>query len=193
MFTISMKQYSFISIILLLLMAACGPSEQERAQQEQRQMQMQMQLAETTPEFNNQVAAVLDRYFDLKDALVESDAEKAKEKAEALASEAESVEPQDLNEETTALWLAFSEIVINSSNEMIPLGDVDDQRYHFEYVSEAMIAMVETFRPVGYSIYHQSCPMVRGGSADWLSREEQIANPYHGDRMMRCGEVIRRI
>jgi len=188
-----MKQFSFISIILLLLMAACGPSEQERTQQEQRQMQMQMQLADTSPEFNNQVAAVLDRYFDLKDALVESDAEKAKEKAEALASEAESVDPQGLNEETTALWIAFSEIVINSSNEMIQLDDVDDQRYHFEYVSEAMISMVETFRPVGYSIYHQSCPMVRGGSADWLSREEQIANPYHGDRMMRCGEVIRRI
>jgi membrane fusion protein, copper/silver efflux system len=154
---------------------------------------MQMQLAETTPEFNSQVAAVLDRYFDLKDALVESDAEKAKEKAASLATEAENVDPQGLNQETTALWTAFSTIVINSSNEIVPLADVDDQRYHFEYVSEAMITMVETFRPVGYAIYHQSCPMVRGGSADWLSREEQIANPYHGDRMMRCGEVIRRI
>jgi membrane fusion protein, copper/silver efflux system len=192
-FTLFMKHHSIISFILILFTVACNPSEQERAQQEQRQMQMQMQLAETTPEFNSQVAAVLDRYFDLKDALVESDAEKAKEKAASLATEAENVDPQGLNQETTALWTAFSTIVINSSNEIVPLADVDDQRYHFEYVSEAMITMVETFRPVGYAIYHQSCPMVRGGSADWLSREEQIANPYHGDRMMRCGEVIRRI
>jgi hypothetical protein len=56
-----------------------------------------------------------------------------------------------------------------------------------------MIQVVENFRPVGYEIYVQSCPMVRSGSADWLSREETIRNPYHGDRMMRCGEVLRQI
>ncbi len=188
-----MKYLLILLIAIALIFNACGPSEQERAQQEQRQMQMQMQLVETSPEFNEQMAGVLDRYFELKDALVESNAENASLKAEALVSEAESVDALHLNQETTALWISYSEIITNSGSEMIPLEDVDDQRYHFEAVSEAMIAMVETFRPVGYAIFHQSCPMVRGGSADWLSREEQIANPYHGDRMMRCGEVIRRI
>lgn len=188
-----MKIISFYTILFVCIISGCGPSEQERAQQEQRLMQLQMQLAETTPEFNEQMSAVLDSYFDLKDALVESDAEKAKELAENLKNVAEAVDAEGLNQETTALWLSFREVIIRNSVEMIPLQDVDDQRYHFEYISEAMISMVDTFRPVGYDIYHQSCPMVRGGSADWLSREEQIANPYHGDRMMRCGEVIRRL
>lgn len=177
----------------LILITACGPSDQEQAQQEQRQQQMQMQMVQTTPEFNEQMAGVLDRYFDLKDALVESDPETAGQYAEALKEEAEGVDPTGLNEETLALWVAFSEVIVNSSSELVPLEDVDDQRYHFEFISESMIQMVDTFRPVGYEIYHQSCPMVRDGSADWLSREEGIRNPYHGDRMMRCGEVIRRI
>lgn len=188
-----MKLYSTLFLTFILIMAACGQTEQERQLQEQRQMQMQMQLVESTPEFNSQMDAVLGRYFQLKDALVESDAQKASQAAQSYLDRVYDVNAQSLNTESEALWISFSEIITNNTREMIPLEDVDDQRYHFEYISEAMIEMVDTFRPVGYEIYHQSCPMVRGGSADWLSREEQIANPYHGDRMMRCGEVIRRI
>ncbi len=175
----------------LLFLAACGETEQERAQQQEREMQMQMQLVETTPEFNAQMAGLLDRYFDLKDVLVESDAEAAKEMTETFKSTAENVDGEGLNEETLALWISFSEVIVSRSDELLAEDDVDDQRYHFEFISEAMIDMVDTFRPVDYEVYHQSCPMVRDGSADWLSREEQIANPYHGDRMMTCGEVIR--
>lgn len=180
-------------ITFAIYLSACSPSEQERAQQEERQMQLQTQLVETNPEFNQQMSSILDRYFDLKDALVESDAVKAAEMAELLLAESEQVDASSLNTGSTALWDSYSEIISSKSKELIPLTNVDQQRYRFEYISEAMIEMVEMFQPVGYEIYHQSCPMVRDGSADWLSREEQIANPYHGDRMMRCGEVIRRM
>ena len=185
-------QFSLL-ILFIFIFTACGQTEQERQLQEQRQMQMQMQLVESTPEFNAHMESVLERYFDLKDALVLSDAQSASELADNYLTEVSEVNAESLNQESAALWISFSEIITNSTKELIPLEDVDDQRYHFEYISEAMIEMVDTFRPIGYEIYHQSCPMVRGGSADWLSREEQIANPYHGDRMLRCGEVIRRI
>lgn len=188
-----MKTLLTTLITLIVLTTACGPSEREQAQQEQRQQQLQMQMVESTQEFDDQMSIVLDRYFELKDALVESDAETAKVHANSLKSEAERVSPEGLNQESIALWVSYREIIENGSDELIREDDVDDQRYHFEFISEAMIEMVKTFRPVGYTIYHQSCPMVRGGSADWLSREEQIANPYHGDRMMRCGEIIERI
>ncbi|TVQ67246.1 MAG: DUF3347 domain-containing protein [Balneolaceae bacterium] len=186
-----MKTILFFSLTLLLV--ACGPSEQEQAQQQERQMQMLQQAIETTPEFDSQMAELLDNYFDLKDALVQSDAASASAEAELFADFTASVEFGTLLPETAALWVGYSDVIQIRSREMIPLSDVDDQRYHFEYISEVMIEMVDLFRPVGYAIYHQSCPMVRDGSADWLSREEQIANPYHGDRMMRCGEVIRRL
>lgn len=188
-----MKLNSSLFIALILIFVACGQTEQERALQDERQMQMQMQMVESTPEFNTHLEAVLDHYFDLKDALVESDAQSASQAAELYLEQVNDINPESLNSESEALWVSFSEIITNNTREMIPLKDVDDQRYHFEFISEEMIEMVDTFRPVGYEIYHQTCPMVRGGSADWLSREEQISNPYHGDRMLRCGEVIRRI
>ena len=185
-------QLSLLTAIVFLL-ASCGPSEQEQAQQEQREQQLQMQMIQTTPEFNEQMSAVLDRYFDLKDALIDSDAEQAKPLAELLKEEAEGVEQAGINEETMALWIAFRTVIEENSEEITGLDDVDEQRYRFEYISDSMIEMVDNFDPVDYELYHQSCPMVRGGSADWLSREERIRNPYHGERMMNCGETIRRI
>jgi hypothetical protein len=188
-----MKNFILTVAAALLVLTACQPPEQEQAQQEQRQQQMQMQMVQSTAEFNSQMEQLLERYFDLKDALVESDAEAATEYAELLREYADGVDASSLNQETQALWVAYGEVITGSSSDLIGQADVDDQRYHFEYISEAMIEMTVTFQPVGYTVYHQSCPMVRDGSADWLSREEQISNPYHGDRMMRCGETIRRI
>jgi hypothetical protein len=53
--------------------------------------------------------------------------------------------------------------------------------------------MVKAYGPFDNTIFRQTCPMVRGGSADWLSREERIMNPYHGSRMLNCGSVVERI
>jgi Cu(I)/Ag(I) efflux system membrane fusion protein len=191
--SVYMKSFLPLSLLILVISIGCSPSEQEQAQQEERRQQMQMQFVESNQEFNDQISVVLDRYMDLKNALVDSDAESAKVHANSLKSEAERVDPEGLNQESLALWFSYSEIISNGSEELIREDDVDEQRYHFEFISEVMIEMIKTFRPVDYTIYHQSCPMVRGGTADWLSREEQIANPYHGDRMMRCGEIIERI
>jgi len=188
-----MRSFHTLLALILVISVGCSPSEKEQAQQEERRQQMQMQFVESNQAFDDQISIVLDRYMNLKDALVESDAETAKVHANSLKSEAERVDPEGLKQESLALWISYKEIITNGSDELIREDDVDDQRYHFEFISEAMIEMIKTFRPVNYTIYHQSCPMVRGGTADWLSREEQISNPYHGDRMMRCGEIIERI
>lgn len=188
-----MKIQIFLLTAITILLAACGPSEQERAQQEQREQQLQMQMIQTSPEFDEAMGSVLDRYFELKDALVETDAERAATAAELLKNEALSVEQLNVNDETMALWIAFREVISGNAEEITQKENVDDQRYHFEYISDSMIEMVDHFEPVDFVLYHQSCPMVRGGTAEWLSREEQIRNPYHGERMMNCGETIRRI
>jgi hypothetical protein len=79
------------------------------------------------------------------------------------------------------------------ANAIVALSDVEAQRMEFESLSMAMINVVEAFGPLSNAVYRQTCPMVRGGSADWLATEEQIANPYHGSRMLRCGDVVRKI
>lgn len=187
-----MKSLSLL-ILSIFIFIGCEPSDQEKSQMEQREQQMQMQLVETTPEFNSQMDPVLNHYLDLKDALVNSDTEQAQTATELLISEVERVDQVGITGETLSVWNAIQEQIISSGNELNATTELEEQRIHFESISEAMINMMETFEPVGYVVYQQSCPMVRGGSADWLSREEEIKNPYHGERMLNCGEVIRRI
>lgn len=185
---------SLYIIFIIAAFAACGPTEQEQAQQEQRQMELQQQQTSDLPyNFRLEMDSVLTRYFDLKDALVESDSGLSKEKAEELAGFTYEVKDDVLDAENQGLWLGIARVIQNESGNLVAEDDIDEQRLYFERISTAMIRMVEDFNPVRYTIYHQSCPMVRDGSADWLSREEEIRNPYHGDRMMNCGEIIQRI
>jgi len=186
--------YSILGLFILTVAISCGPTEQEQAQQEQRQMQLQQQETSDLPyNFRMEMDSVLTRYFALKDALVESDSDLSKEKAEELSSLTRDVMDEVLEPENQGLWLGIAQIIRNETDNLIAENDIDEQRIHFESISTAMINMVESFNPVGYTIYHQSCPMVRNGSADWLSREEEIRNPYHGDRMMNCGEIIQQL
>jgi len=39
-------------------------------------------------------------------------------------------------------------------------------------------------------VYLQFCPMANGGKgASWLSKDEEIRNPYFGSRMLKCGRI----
>lgn len=187
------NSFKLFLFLLLSFLLACGSSDREENLRQQRQMQIQQQLVEFPDDFRLELATLFDVYFDLKDDLVKSDAELSAEKATALADLASRIETSDLNPETEMTWMAFRESLVTESEALAKETDINRQRIPFESLSETMIELVDIFRPAGYEIYHQSCPMVRGESADWLSREEPIANPYHGDKMMHCGEIIRRI
>jgi len=191
--TDNIMKYFLLLFTILFLTTGCSPNEREEAQQEQRQQQLQSQFIQSTSAFDGQLADLLEQYFELKDALVDTDAESAAEQSESLHQFLNDIDPAGLSSETLTIWETYSRSLTDESIRIANEKDIEEQRLYFETLSEAMIDLVKTFRPVRYTVYHQSCPMVRGGSADWLSREEEIANPYHGDRMMRCGEIIERI
>lgn len=186
----SLKSVLLLSLIFLL---CCGESDREENLRRQRQMEIQQQLVNLPNGFRSDLAILLDHYFELKDALVASDVELSAGKAALLADFASGIDPGDLNPETKAIWMAFREPVVTGSRALTKETGIDRQRIPFEEISEAVIELVDIFQPVGYEVYHQSCPMGREGPADWLSREEKIQNPYYGERMMNCGEVVRRI
>ena len=69
--------------------------------------------------------------------------------------------------------------------------DIEGQRSQFSFLSTAMINTLQAF---GYedTLYIQHCPMAMDNQgADWLSGEEEVKNPYFGDKMMKCGSVKR--
>jgi Cu(I)/Ag(I) efflux system membrane fusion protein len=66
---------------------------------------------------------------------------------------------------------------------------LEDDRANFAALSTAMRTLVETVRPdkTHYpKIYIYHCPMSKG---DWLQASDDMANPYYGFKMRKCGQL----
>lgn len=110
-------------------------------------------------------------YVDIKDALVNTDAETAQTKAEELS------EVLDGGEAASA------------AEEIAQTDDVNLQREAFSDLTAAMEEELEGALSSG-EIYKQYCPMAFEGKGDyWFSNSKDIFNPYYGDKMLKCGRV----
>ncbi len=188
-----MKTYLSV-IVLSLLLVSCGTGGSESHSSESTASTAEARAALPTPEsFRSTFLSTLEAYFELKDALVQTNAVLAGEKAQALLVSMQQIDTNGLSAEATMLWEVAGEDAAAALERLAAETDVEVQREHFEPLSNALIDMVKSFGPFSNVVYVQRCPMVRGGSADWLSKEEQIMNPYHGSRMLNCGSVIERI
>ena len=71
-------------------------------------------------------------------------------------------------------------------------GSLESARRAFRGVSHAMLRAASMARGprTALSLTHYYCPMVHGGGGDWMQPGGELANPYWGEEMLRCGEVV---
>ena len=87
-------------------------------------------------------------------------------------------------------WMSYLTPIQKSLNEIQSSTDIEAQRKSFSTLSDNLYKSVKTFGLGGKSAFYQYCPMAfndEGGY--WLSDNEQVRNPYFGDKMLTCGEV----
>ncbi len=72
-------------------------------------------------------------------------------------------------------------------------GSLETARVSFRTVSHAMLRAATIARgpQTAKSLTHYYCPMVHGGGGDWMQPGGEFANPYWGEEMLRCGELVR--
>ncbi len=141
---------------------------------------------------DNASQVVLNDYFNLKDALVADDNEKAKNLGGILAK---SLKAFDTSKHSGDKQSELKDIIEDATEhaEHISESDIAHQREHFKVLSKDMTDMV-AITGTSMTIYEQYCPMYdnnKGGA--WLSMNEEIRNPYFGDKMLKCGKVQREI
>lgn len=130
---------------------------------------------------------VFDAYFNLKDALVSSNASDAQARAKDLNAAVTNVKMDALEPNIHTAWMKSMEPISNTVAVIAGTSDLDKQRKAFAELTEPMFALVKA-RPTATPIYLDHCPMYEGG-ADWLSRDKAIRNPFYGAQMMNCGSV----
>ncbi|WP_237274849.1 DUF3347 domain-containing protein [Tenacibaculum ovolyticum] len=139
---------------------------------------------------NSGVQKVLADYMILKDALVETDKNKAAKAGDKLNN---TLSKFDISGFTVEQQKELKDIITDAKEhaEHIGRSEIDHQREHFKTLSKDIMDMV-AITGTKNTLYQQFCPMYDGGSA-WLSLNKEIKNPYYGSKMLKCGKVQKEI
>lgn len=132
---------------------------------------------------NNQIAndVVLEAYFKLTEAFVQSSETEIKKQANELLSLLDiSKSPAISDKEITNLKAQIQEI--------IKKNDIKEQRNHFAKISQSIYNWAKNTK-LTTPVYYQNCPMFEGGS-NWLSKDKSIRNPFYGNQMLTCGSTV---
>ena len=130
-------------------------------------------------------------YLELKDALVASNEKGSLQASKSISSLLESLEVSNLSVQAADFLKARLESMVAAIGEMISNPDLETQRNSFDDLSVEMTKVLLAFGTGGEKLYVEYCPMANSDQgAFWLSANPQIQNPYYGDAMLGCGEVI---
>ncbi len=140
--------------------------------------------------FRQQITAVAEAYFDVKNALVDSDGAAAKQAAAKAQSTLGQVEMRLLQGQAHDRWMALASQFAESLTAFEGAENLEKLREHFSSLSQHMLEITESFGLEKEKVYKDFCPMVFGDEgAYWLSETEEIRNPYFGEQMLGCGEL----
>lgn len=183
--------FSAIAALMLVFVASCGGNDQASDDNtgENKKVSAEKEKSETArmledlsssnyegKKSDSQASDVVAAYLTLKTALVQTNAKFAKAAAQELAKKIAKDEAlSSLKSETEAI----------ASTE-----DVEVQREHFSTLSDQFYEYLKENPVKDKKLYRQFCPMAFDNEgAHWISAEEEIKNPYFGDKMMKCGKV----
>ncbi len=146
--------------------------------------------AELGKQAKNALKPLFENYFKIKDALASDNPEEARHSSEAMLKALRSISEAQFSGTAHQVWEQHSRLLNKALSTMPQQQDVEKFRAAFQQVSDAMIVVAKTFRPLNQALYVDYCPMAANNrGAYWLSNFEEIRNPYFGSAMLSCGEV----
>lgn len=144
----------------------------------------------TDPKFATQFSRIITPYIEIKNALVASNSKATGEAAQKFASALTEIDMTLLKDRAHSAWMEQLKKMQQSSKLIVGSTDIEIQRGAFSQLTDAVYQSLKMFDVSGLNAYYQYCPMaVDNKGAYWISREEEISNPYFGEMMLRCGET----
>jgi Cu(I)/Ag(I) efflux system membrane fusion protein len=167
-------------VIVLLFFNACGNNSES-----------QTQVDGVPVQFRSQLTTAVKVYFELKDALVNSDSKLAAEKAFSFKTALSNIQSDLLSGQLLTSWQERGGSLEKAVDEFTSKEDIAAQREAFLPMSKTVIACAKDYGPLNMTVYVQHCPMAFDNTGgDWLSNTEKVFNPYFGEGMMyNCGNV----
>ena len=133
---------------------------------------------------------IIRKYLILKDDLVQSDTKKSNLSLLNLKSQINNTEMSIFEGDNHMIWMRHSKSLLKTLEQLDSEKEIKRIRSLFKKLSDDIIVLAKSFGPFNETIYVQHCPMAEDSGADWLSKEKDIKNPYFGESMLKCGDVI---
>jgi copper chaperone CopZ len=141
----------------------------------------------------NQLKAVFENYFLVKDALIASNATKAASASNEVLNAVNTIKMDQLEMDVHMVWMKVITSIKEEAKKIADSKDINQQRQHFSIVSKDLYGLIKVALYES-PIYYQYCPMYDDGTgAHWLSKENAVKNPYYGSKMLTCGKTIETI
>ncbi len=173
-----MKTFSYILVFFIGLISACNAQSNTP------------DFSKADKNFKKQLNQTLENYYQVKDALVASNPTNSAQKAQDLLKTLQSLDKSKLTAEQSKFADNHLQKMLANSKQIVDNQDIEKQRQEFEPLSLHLQSLLKAFRPNDAIAYWQFCPMAfQDKGAGWLSNKKQIANPYFGNKMLRCGRV----
>lgn len=135
---------------------------------------------------NSQTQSLLTAYYDLKNALVNSDGTVAGSKATEFSKLLAGIDVKSLSEVEMTAFKGAKEALSLEAKQISEAKDIAQQRAYFANLSSQLFKLAKVVKLTKEPIFYDYCPMKK---SYWLSDNAAIKNPYYGKQMLTCGLV----
>jgi DNA-binding NtrC family response regulator len=162
-----------VATMLFAFATSCNGNEDRKDNTDVNMSDAEMKDMKGMDEMQSTTSPALNAYMDLKNSLVEDNAEAAQKAAKDMMQAS-----------------GMSDEMKNNLGKMAESADLKEQRKYFSLLSSQLYEMGKRDKITDQTLYWTHCPMAMDGEgANWLSMGEKIRNPYMGQRMPGCGSV----
>lgn len=143
---------------------------------------------------DDHLGKLLGHYFKMKDALVADDFESSKSALALFSEEVSTNSEMNNHPEHAQKHGNHHGMMVAAVKTATETESLEQLRNTFDEITTELLTAIENQGYTDGTLYVQFCPMTNDGNgAKWISKEENIMNPYYGSMMLKCGSTIETI
>ena len=157
--------------------------------------QRRIERIEVSPEFQQELAALWERYLAIQKELAADEFSNAREALTILESSLATVNESQLDGRAQTVWQREKKNLAKLIDSLAQAEDIKALRAEFKPFSEEIGVLAKAF---GFGeagpIYELHCPMAfQGQGAIWYQDNDHVRNPYYGASMLKCADRVKRV
>ncbi|MFK5923589.1 MAG: efflux RND transporter periplasmic adaptor subunit [Verrucomicrobiota bacterium] len=154
-----------------------------------------MKVFEVDEAFKKQLRSVYADYFGIQKSLAADDFAAVRKQAKTLLVSLEKVDMKLVKGDAHVAWMSQMGEIQKTADALRKSDKIDTARAAFLPLSETLIHVADNFAiKFEQAVVHVHCSMAFDGKGGhWLQEGKAVQNPYYGQAMVTCGDVMKEL